>query len=67
MAETALATSVSVREVTHGPPAMERFHISRKQKPLQHICVVAFSDGKPDSTPSQWRLVPENALDALIG
>src|SRR5437879_2927849 len=35
---------------------LERFHINRKQKPLQHLCVVAFSDGKPDST------FPENAL-----
>src|SRR5437879_3420132 len=30
--------------------ALERFHIGRKQKPLQHSCVVAFSDGNPDST-----------------
>jgi hypothetical protein len=31
---------------------LERFHIGRKQKPLQHFGIVAFSDGKPDSTPA---------------
>jgi hypothetical protein len=39
---------------------LERFHRDRKQKPLQHFCVVAFSDGKPDST------FPENALTREI-
>jgi NitT/TauT family transport system substrate-binding protein len=34
---------------------LERFHIRRRQKPLWHSCIVAFSDGKPDST------FPENA------
>jgi hypothetical protein len=29
--------------------------MERKQKPLQHFCIVAFSDGKPAST------FPENA------
>jgi hypothetical protein len=33
----------------------ERFQIERIQKPIQHSRVVAFSDGKPDST------FPENA------
>src|ERR1700681_3696496 len=38
-------------------------HIGRKQKPLCHFCMVAFSDGKPDSTPpSRGRAFPENAL-----
>src|SRR6266481_6123000 len=31
----------------------ERFHIGWKQKPLYHSCIVAFSDGKPDSTPEK--------------
>jgi hypothetical protein len=46
---------------------LERSHLCRKQKPLYHICIVAHSDGKPDSTPAfvlghtqifcRWRLV----------
>jgi hypothetical protein len=35
--------------------APERFHLGRKQKPLWHFCIVAFSDGKPDSTHSPRR------------
>jgi hypothetical protein len=31
-------------------PQLERFHIGPKKKPLQHLCVVAFSDGEPDAT-----------------
>jgi hypothetical protein len=26
--------------------------MERKRKPLQHFYIVAFSDGKPDSTPA---------------
>jgi hypothetical protein len=29
------------------------FHIGWKHKSLEHFCVVAFWDGKPDSTPDQ--------------
>jgi hypothetical protein len=32
--------------------SLELFHIGGKQKPLQHSCVVAFSDGKSESTPA---------------
>src|SRR5260370_40584483 len=34
-----------------------------EQRALYHFCTVAFSDGKPDSTPDQvrGRLFPENA------
>ena len=39
-----------------------------KQKPLWHFCVVAFSDGKSDSTPDQTggHAFPENALNRRI-
>src|SRR5580692_9509313 len=36
--------------------SLERFPFFWEQKPRQHSCIVAFSDGKPDST------FPENAL-----
>ena len=32
--------------------SLEPFHIGRKQKPLEHFAVVAFSDGNPDSSPA---------------
>jgi hypothetical protein len=38
---------------------LKRFHRDQRKKPLQHFYVVAFSDGKPDST------FPANALGVV--
>src|SRR5580704_8044992 len=47
------------------PTPLERFHPDRKQKPLWHFCVVAFSDGKPDSTFPENALAPERSTSLL--